>query len=78
MVNNMSFFLRDYKKPKKQQKLNGVKTFSYSDGNKKLRLTNASILLFEMNKLNKEKYKKEFELTGLLKNSYQNRDTILH
>ena len=30
-----------------------------------------------MNKLNKERSKKEFELTGLLKNSYQNRDTIL-
>ena len=57
--------------------MRGVKTHSYNDGRRKLRLTSASILLFEMNKLNQEKAKKEYELTGLLKNSFQNRDSIL-
>ena len=77
IANNMSYFLRDLTKPKRKERLEGVRTHSYSDGDRKLKLTNASILLFEMNKLNKERRKKEFELTGLLKNSYQNRDTIL-
>ena len=30
-----------------------------------------------MNKLNQEKQRKEYELSGLLKNSFQNRDSIL-
>ena len=73
----MSFFLREVEKPKKKHELKGIKTHSYHDGVRKLRLTSASILLFEMNRLNKEKQKKEYELTGLLKNSFQNRDSIL-
>ena len=53
LANNMSYFLRDLSKPKRKERLKGVRTVSYSDGERELRLTNASILLFEMNKLNK-------------------------
>jgi hypothetical protein len=75
--NDMSYFLRDVSKPKRKENLKGVKFYSYSDGNRKLKLTPASILLFELHKLSNEKDKKEYELTGLLKNSFQNRDSIL-
>jgi hypothetical protein len=51
----MSFFLREIEKPKIKEDLRGVKTYSYSHGNRHLKLTPASILLFEMNKLNREK-----------------------
>jgi hypothetical protein len=73
----VGFFLREISKPKRKEELKGVRTYSYNDGAKQLRLTSASILLFEMNKLNREKQRKEYELSGLLKNSFQNRDSIL-
>lgn len=76
-ANNMSFFLREIEKPKEKRMLEGVRTYSYKDGKRDLNLTMPSILLFEMNNLNKQKQKKEYELTGLLKNSFQNRDSIL-
>ena len=76
-ANNMSYFLREVEKPRRKQKLEGVRTYSYQHGDRKLRLTSASILLFELNKLSQEKERKEYELTGLLKNSFQNRDSIL-
>lgn len=44
--NNMSYFLREIEKPKIKEDLRGVRTFSYSHGNKNLKLTQASILLF--------------------------------
>lgn len=50
-ANNMSYFLREVEKPKRKEGLRGVRTYSYQDGARKLRLTSASILLFEMNKL---------------------------
>ena len=40
-------------------------------------MTPASSLLFELNRLSTGREKKEHELSGLLKNSYQNRDLIL-
>ena len=52
-TSNMAYFLREIEKPKRKEELKGVKTYSYKDGARKLRLTSASILLFEMNKLNK-------------------------
>jgi hypothetical protein len=64
-------------RPRRKEGLRGVRTYSYQDGNRQLRLTSASILLFEMNKLSAEKDRKELELNGLLKNSFQNRDSIL-
>lgn len=50
-ANNMSYFLREVEKPKRKEGLRGVRTYSYQDGARKLRLTSATILLFEMNKL---------------------------
>ncbi len=50
-ANNMSYFLREIERPKRKEGLRGVRTYSYQDGARKLRLTSASILLFEMNKL---------------------------
>lgn len=76
-ANNMSYFLREVEKPKRREELKGVRVYSYKDGNRNLKLTAASILLFEMNKLSNQKNKKQYELTGLLKNSFQNRDNIL-
>jgi hypothetical protein len=76
-ANNMSYFLREVEKPKRKVELKGVRTCSYYDGERSLKLTPASILLFEMNRLSNHKEKKEYELNGLLKNSYQNRDSIL-
>jgi hypothetical protein len=42
-----------------------------------LSITAATGLLFELHNMTENKDKKEFELAGLLKNSYQNRDSIL-
>jgi hypothetical protein len=50
-ANNMSYFLREIEKPKRKEELKGVKVYPYKDGERNLRLTSASILLFEMNKL---------------------------
>lgn len=75
--NDMNYFLKPIEKAKKKQLLKGVKHYSYKDGLRKLELTSASGLLFEMHKLSDERERKEYELTGLLKNSYQNRDSIL-
>jgi hypothetical protein len=50
-ANNMSYFLREIEKPKRKEGLKGVRTYSYQDGARQLKLTSASILLFEMNKL---------------------------
>jgi hypothetical protein len=50
-ANNMSYFLREVEKPKRREELKGVRVYSYKDGNRNLKLTAASILLFEMNKL---------------------------
>lgn len=52
VVNSLSFFLRDLSKPKRKEELRGVRTYSYIHDNHPLKLTSASILLFEMNKLN--------------------------
>lgn len=49
--NNMSYFLREIEKPKRREDLKGVRTYSYKDGKRNLKLTPASILLFELNKL---------------------------
>lgn len=57
-ANNMSFFLREVERPKRKEELKGVRTYSYKDGPRKLRLTSASILLFEMNKMNNDKDRK--------------------
>ena len=45
-ANNMSYFLREVEKPKRKEQLKGVRTYSYKDGGRELKLTNASILLF--------------------------------
>lgn len=76
-ANNMSYFLREVEKPKRREALEGVRVYPYKDGNRNLKLTAASILLFQMNKLSNQKNKKQYQLNGLLKNSFQNRDNIL-
>jgi hypothetical protein len=48
---SLNFFLSIPRKPKKKVMLEGVKSRTFSDGNRKLFLTPASSLLFEMNRL---------------------------
>ena len=45
-ANNMSYFLREVEKPKKRYEMKGVRALSYQDGDRNLKLTPASILLF--------------------------------
>ncbi len=75
--NDMSYFLRPVEKPKKKVPLQGVKSYVFKSGDRKLSITAATGLLFELHNMTENRDKKEFELAGLLKNSYQNRDSIL-
>lgn len=73
----MSYFLRPIDKPKKKVPLQGVKSYTFKNGNKRLSLIPATGLLFELHNNTDNKQKKQYELADLLKNSYQNRDSIL-
>ena len=47
----MNFFISIPKKNKKKVLLQGVKSITFNDGSRKLNITPASSLLFELNKL---------------------------
>lgn len=75
--NQTGFFFMFKEKPKKKVRLEGIKQVSVIHQEKAINVTPASSLLFELNNLYRGREKKEQELSGLLKNSFQNREDIL-
>lgn len=75
---NLNFFLSIPTKEKKKVLLKGVKAISFHDGERDLKITPASTLMFELSRMMTGRDRKERELSGLLQNSFQNRDSILY
>jgi hypothetical protein len=50
--NDMSYFLRPVEKPKKKVPLQGVKSYVFKNGDRKLSITAATGLLFELHNMN--------------------------
>lgn len=49
--NDMSYFLRPIEKPKKKVPLQGVKSYVFKNGDRKLSITAATGLLFELHNM---------------------------
>ena len=56
--NDMSYFLRPIEKPKKKVPLQGVRSYTFNNGDRKLSITAATGLLFELHNMSENKDKK--------------------